>query len=123
MVRHTAGDEPQSVGEEAESRQPHQTDAHTFSRTGLTAILPVAQWSSPPSSTASQGVGACLQIHAHDGAPDRHVEVVALGQESRAALGHMALDAVQLTLIFWPLSRVSASLKTICCIRPRAAAI
>lgn len=86
-------------------------------------MLRVAPWSSPPASTASQGVGACLQIHSHDGAPDRHAEAVALGQESRAALGHTALDAVQLTLIFWPLSRVSASLKTMGCVRPRAAAI
>lgn len=86
-------------------------------------MLRVAPWSSPPASMASQGVGACLQIHSHEGAPDRHMEAVALGQESRAALGHTALDTIQLTLIFWPLSRVSASLKTIGCIRPRAAAI
>lgn len=42
----------------------------------------------------------------------RHV-AVALGQRLRAALGHAALDAVQLMLIFLPLFRVSASLKTI----------
>lgn len=74
-------------------------------------MLRVALWSSPLAFTASQRIGACLQIHPHDGAPAGHA-AAALGQESRAALGHTALDASQLTLMFWLLSRVSASLKT-----------
>ena len=45
-------------------------------------MLRVAPWSSHLAFTASQGIGACLQLHPHDTAPARHV-AVALGQASK----------------------------------------
>lgn len=50
--------------------------------TARSVMLRVAPWSSHLAFTASQGIGACLQIHPHDTAPARHV-AAALGQASK----------------------------------------